>query len=184
VVIDAEQGLERQDARIIGEAADKRKGIIIAVNKWDLIEDSAAAIGRLRDRIEATLPQVKGVRFYRVSAKHGEGLDKLMEGAFDCFERWDTRISTGRLNRWLEGAIEANPPPAPSGRRLKIRYMAQVKTRPPTFTIFSSRPDEIPESYLRYLANGIRDTFGLPGVPLRFNLRGGKNPYVADEDKD
>jgi GTP-binding protein len=182
LVLDATLMLERQDLNIASLVADEGRSLIIAVNKWDLIEDPAAAIGRLRDRIEASLPQIKGVRFYRVSAKHEEGLDKLMEGAFDSFERWDSRISTGRLNRWLESAIEANPPPAPSGRRLKIRYMAQVKTRPPTFTIFSSRSDEIPESYLRYLANGIRDIFDLPGVPLRFNLRGGKNPYVEERD--
>jgi len=182
LVLDATMMLERQDLNIASLVAEEGRSLIIAINKWDLIDDPAAALGRLRDRIEMSLPQIKGVRFHRVSAKQGEGLDALMQGAFDSFERWDSRISTGRLNRWLEGAIEANPPPAPSGRRLKIRYMAQVKTRPPTFSIFSSRPEEIPDSYLRYLANGIRETFDLPGVPLRFNLRGGKNPYVQDED--
>jgi GTP-binding protein len=182
LVLDATLMLERQDLNIASLVADEGRSLIIAINKWDLIDDPAAALGRLRDRIETSLPQVKGVRFHRVSAKQGDGLDNLMQGAFDSFARWDTRIPTGRLNRWLEGALEANPPPAPSGRRLKIRYMVQVKTRPPTFTVFSSRPEEIPDSYLRYLANGIRDTFDLPGVPIRFNLRGGKNPYVQDED--
>jgi GTP-binding protein len=182
LVLDATLMLERQDLNIASLVADEGRSLIIAINKWDLIDDPAAALGRLRDRIETSLPQVKGVRFHRVSAKQGDGLDNLMQGAFDSFARWDMRISTGRLNRWLEGALEANPPPAPSGRRLKIRYMVQVKTRPPTFTVFSSRPEEIPDSYLRYLANGIRDTFDLPGVPIRFNLRGGKNPYVQDED--
>jgi GTP-binding protein len=184
LVLDATQMLERQDLNIASLVAEEGRSLIIAVNKWDLVDDPVAAIGRLRDRIETSLPQVKGVRFFRVSAKQGEGLDALMTGAFESFERWDSRISTGRLNRWLEAAIEANPPPAPSGRRLKIRYMAQVKTRPPTFALFSSRPEEIPDSYQRYLANGIRETFDLPGVPLRFNLRGGKNPYVADSDDD
>lgn len=182
LVLDATLMLERQDLNIASLVVDEGRSLIIAVNKWDLIDDPPAALARLRDRIEMSLPQVKGVRFHRVSAVQGDGLDNLMKGAFESFERWDSRISTGRLNRWLEKAIEANPPPAPSGRRLKIRYMSQVKTRPPTFTVFSSRPEEIPDTYLRYLANGIRDTFDLPGVPLRFNLRGGKNPYVQDED--
>jgi GTP-binding protein len=184
LVLDATQMLERQDLNIASLVADEGRSLIIAINKWDLVDDPVAAIGRLRDRIETSLPQIKGVRFFRVSAKLGEGLDGLMTGAFESFERWDSRISTGRLNRWLEAAIEANPPPAPSGRRLKIRYMAQVKTRPPTFALFSSRPEEIPDSYQRYLANSLRETFELPGVPLRFNLRGGKNPYVSDSDQD
>ncbi len=184
LVLDATQMLERQDLNIASLVAEEGRSLIIAVNKWDLVDDPAAAIGRLRDRIETSLPQIKGVRFFRVSAKQGDGLDALMAGAFESFERWDSRISTGRLNRWLESAIEANPPPAPSGRRLKIRYMVQVKTRPPTFTLFSSRPEEIPDSYQRYLANGIRETFDMPGVPIRFNLRGGKNPYVPESDGD
>lgn len=184
LVLDATMMLEKQDLHIASLVADEGRSLIIAVNKWDLIDDPAVAIGRLRDRIETSLPQVKGVRFYRVSAKQGQGLDNLMQGAFESFEHWDTRIATGRLNRWLEGVVAANPPPAPSGRRLKLRYMAQVKTRPPTFTIFTSRPDEVPDSYLRYLANGIRETFDLPGVPLRFKLRGGKNPFITEQKSD
>jgi GTP-binding protein len=138
----------------------------------------------LRDRIETSLPQIKGVRFYRVSAKQGDGLDALMAGVFEAFERWDARIPTGRLNRWLGGALEANPPPAPSGRRLRFRYIAQVKARPPTFALFTSRPEEVGESYLRYLANGMRETFDLPGTPIRFLLRGGRNPYMSNSQDD
>ena len=184
LVLDATVMLERQDLTIASLVADEGRSLIIAVNKWDLIDDPAAAIARLRERIEASLPQVKGVRFFRVSALQGQGLDGLMEGAFESFERWDRRISTGRLNRWLEGALEANPPPAPSGRRLRFRYMVQVKARPPTFAVFTSRPEEVADSYLRYLANGIREAFDLPGVPLRFHLRGGRNPYVTDDNDD
>lgn len=183
LVLDATVMLEHQDLSIAALAAEEGRALIIAVNKWDLIDDPASAIGKLRDRIETSLPQVKGLRFYRISAQHGEGLDDLMAGAFEAFEHWDTRISTSRLNRWLEHALEANPPPAPHGRRLKFRYMAQLKTRPPNFALFISRADEVPDSYLRYLANGIRDTFGLPGIPIRFSLRAGKNPYAPDEDK-
>ena len=183
LVLDATVMLEHQDLSIAALAAEEGRALIIAVNKWDLIDDPASAIGKLRDRIETSLPQVKGLRFYRISAQHGEGLDDLMAGAFEAFEHWDTRISTSRLNRWLEHALEANPPPAPHGRRLKFRYMAQLKTRPPNFALFISRSDEVPDSYLRYLANGIRDTFGLPGTPIRFSLRAGKNPYVDEDDK-
>ena len=183
LVLDATVMLEHQDLSIAALAAEEGRALIIAVNKWDLIDDPAAAIGKLRDRIETSLPQVKGLRFYRISAQHGEGLDDLMAGAFEAFDHWDTRISTSRLNRWLEHALEANPPPAPHGRRLKFRYMAQLKTRPPNFALFISRADEVPDSYLRYLANGIRDTFGLQGTPIRFSLRAGKNPYAPDEDK-
>ncbi len=183
LVLDATVMLEHQDLSIAALAAEEGRALIIAVNKWDLIDDPASAIGKLRDRIETSLPQVKGLRFYRISAQHGEGLDDLMAGAFEAFEHWDTRISTSRLNRWLEHALEANPPPAPHGRRLKFRYMAQLKTRPPNFALFISRADEVPDSYLRYLANGIRDTFGLPGIPIRFSLRAGKNPYAPDEKR-
>ncbi|HEU0072308.1 MAG TPA: ribosome biogenesis GTPase Der [Alphaproteobacteria bacterium] len=182
LVLDATMMLEHQDLQIASLAADEGRAIIIAVNKWDLIDDPAKAIAKLRERIEASLPQIKGVRFYRISAQHGEGLDELIGGAFEAFEHWDTRISTSRLNRWLEHALETNPPPAPHGRRLKFRYMAQLKTRPPNFGLFISRADEVPDSYLRYLANGIRDTFGLAGTPIRFSLRAGKNPF-ADDDK-
>jgi GTP-binding protein len=184
LVLDATVMLERQDLNIASLAADEGRSVIIAVNKWDLIENPVAAIGKLRDRIEISLPQLKGVRFFRVSAKQGQGLDELMEGAYESFERWDRRTSTGRLNRWLEHALEANPPPAPTGRRLRFRYIVQVKARPPTFALFTSRPEDVPDTYLRYLANSLRDTFDLPGVPLRFNLRGGKNPYVSDSGDD
>lgn len=183
LVLDATMMLEHQDLTIAAHAAEEGRALIIAVNKWDLIDDPATAIGKLRDRIETSLPQVKGLRFFRISAQHGEGLDDLMAGAFEAFDHWDTRISTSKLNRWLEHALEANPPPAPHGRRLKFRYMAQLKARPPTFALFISRADEVADSYLRYLANGIRDTFGLQGTPIRFSLRAGKNPYAPDEDK-
>ena len=183
LVLDATMMLEHQDLQIASLAADEGRALIIAVNKWDLIDDPAKAIEKLRDRIETSLPQVKGVRFYRISAQHGEGLDELIGGAFEAFDHWDTRISTSRLNRWLEHALETNPPPAPHGRRLKFRYMNQLKTRPPTFALFISRADEVPDSYLRYLANGIRETFGLPGTPIRFQMRAGKNPFAPDDKR-
>ena len=183
LVLDATTMLEHQDLTIAALAAEEGRALIIAINKWDLIDNPAAAIEKLRDRIVSSLPQVKGLRFFRISAQHGEGLDDLMAGAFEAFDHWDTRISTSRLNRWLEHALEANPPPAPHGRRLKFRYMSQLKTRPPNFALFISRSDEVPDSYLRYLANGIRDNFGMPGTPIRFSLRAGKNPYVDEDDK-
>ena len=132
----------------------------------------------LREECERLLPQVRGVELVTLSGLNGQGIDKLMQAVVRAYEVWNTRISTGRLNRWLTALIEHHPPPAVAGRRLKIRYITQAKTRPPMFVIFGSRPEAMPESYMRYLSNGLRETFEMPGTPLRVQMRsGGENPY-------
>jgi GTP-binding protein len=152
--------------------------LVIAVNKWDAVDDRQAALGRLSDRLATSLPQVKGVPTIPVSGKTGSNLDKLMSAVFEIHELWNRRLSTAALNRWLEEAVARHTPPLVQGRRLKIRYMTQIKARPPTFALWVNKVDALPESYERYLINLLRQTFGLPGVPIRFVLRKGKNPYA------
>ena len=136
----------------------------------------------LNDRIERSLPQIKGIRTVTLSAMTGENTDRLMQAVFDAYEVWNRRVPTGALNRWLDALVQAHPPPAAKGRPLRLRYMTQTKARPPTFVLFASRPGELPASYVRYLENGLRSDFKLGGVPIRVSLRGGKNPYAPDED--
>jgi GTP-binding protein len=151
---------------------------VIGLNKWDLVEDRAAKLKELKEEADRLLPQVRGVQLVTLSGINGQGLERLMDACVVAYDLWNTRISTGRLNRWLTGILEHHPPPAVSGRRLKIRYMTQAKARPPLFVLFGSRPEAMPESYLRYLVNGLRDTFEMPGVPIRIQMRsGGDNPY-------
>ncbi|MEM0908579.1 MAG: ribosome biogenesis GTPase Der, partial [Pseudomonadota bacterium] len=178
VVLDALQPFEKQDLQIADLAVREGRAVVIALNKWDLVETPDATIRAAREAATRLLPQAAGVRVMSVSALSGRGVDKLLATVVDAVARWSTRISTGRLNRWLEGALTRHPPPAVAGRRIKIRYMTQAKSRPPTFVAFCSRPDALPAAYERYLVNGIRETFDLPGVPIRLNLRRGDNPYA------
>jgi GTP-binding protein len=178
LVLDAEQPLEKQDLTIARLVEEEGRALVIAANKWDAVADKNAARRQLRDRIETSLPQVKGLPVVTLSALTGRNLDELMKAVFQVYEAWNRRVPTAQLNRWLEEATAAHPPPAVSGRRIRLRYMTQVKARPPSFALFSSRAEALPESYLRYLVNGIRETFDIQGVPVRLNLRKPKNPYA------
>ncbi len=179
LVLDATVMAERQDLAIARQVVEEGRALVIAANKWDLVDDPQAALRRLRDRLETSLPQIKGVATVTISALTGRNLDRLLAAVFAAYETWNRRVATGALNRWMEELVARHPPPAVSGRRLRLRYITQAKARPPTFILFASRPSEIPASYLRYLENGLREAFDLPGVPLRLIPRGGKNPYVA-----
>jgi GTP-binding protein len=178
LVLDACEGLEKQDLTIARWVEEEGRALVIAANKWDAVPDKLAAKRKLRDRIEMSLPQVKGVPLVTVSALTGRNLDELLEAVIEIHQAWNRRIPTAELNRWLEEATAAHPPPAVSGRRLRLRYITQVKMRPPTFALFTGRPENLPDSYLRYLVNGIRETFGMAGVPLRLVLRKSRNPYA------
>jgi GTPase len=178
LVIDATQGLERQDLAIARLIAEEGRAIILAVNKWDLIEDKRASLAALKRDIENALPQLAGLRAVTLSALTGAGVNRLMPAALAAEAAWNRRIPTPRLNRFLAEAQERHPPPLVAGRRLKLRYATQVNVRPPTFALFVSKPTELPESYRRYLINLLRDAFDLRGVPIRMMLRGGKNPYA------
>ncbi|WPZ33682.1 ribosome biogenesis GTPase Der [Thalassobaculum sp. OXR-137] len=180
LVLDGEQMLEKQDLAIARTVLDQGRALIIAVNKWDAVADKNAAGQRLRDRLDTSLAQVRGIPWIAVSALRGSNLDKLLDAVFDIYDVWNTRVPTSRLNRWLERMVDQHPPPLSKGRRLRLRYMTQVKARPPTFAAFVSQADELPESYVRYLIGGLRDEFGLVGVPIRVNLRKRRNPYVDD----
>jgi len=178
LLLDAEQPFEKQDLQIANLIAQEGRALVIAVNKWDLVRERQQRLAELREMCQRLLPQVRGVSLVTVSAKSGKGVDKLMDAVLAADEVWNKRLPTHALNDWLGAAIDAHPPPAPSGRRIKIRYMTQANARPPTFVAFCSMPKALPESYVRYLVNGLRETFDLPGVPIRFNLRKGKNPYA------
>ena len=178
LLLDSQLMLEKQDLSIARQVIDEGRALIVAANKWDLVDDPAAAMRQLTDRLRRSLPQVRGVPVIRLSAATGEGIDRLMDEVIAIRERWSRRLGTGELNRWFGAMIENHPPPLIDGRRLKLRYITQVKSRPPTFAIFANKPKQLPESYLRYLANGLRDDFGLEGLPLRFHVRKGDNPYA------
>ncbi|MEM7222463.1 MAG: ribosome biogenesis GTPase Der [Pseudomonadota bacterium] len=180
LVIDAQMPLEKQDLTIARQVIDEGRALVIAVNKWDLCEDRAATRRAIDDRLATSLTQVKGVPLVMLSALQGSKLEALMDAVLAAYDVWNRRIPTAELNRWLEGASQAHPPPAPQGRRLRLKYMTQAKSRPPTFAIFCTRPSELPDSYLRYLEKSLRETFALPGTPLRLRLRKGKNPYAKD----
>ena len=179
LLLDAADGLERQDLAIAARTIEEGRALVVAANKWDLAPDARQAFGALQDRIETSLPQVRQVPLLTVSAATGRGIDRLVRTAFESRETWSRRIPTGALNRWLRQVLEAHPPPVVKGRRLKLRYAAQVKRRPPTVAIFGSRPSAVPESYIRYLANSLRRDFDLPGVPIRILLRAAANPYAG-----
>ncbi len=178
VVFDATDPAGRQDMAIAARAADEGRAVVILLNKWDVVRNRAAARAAIQDRLETALAQVKGVPLVTCSALTGAGTDGIMPAVLAAFDTWNRRVPTAQLNRWLEGAVAHHPPPLASGRRLKLRYITQVKARPPTFALFASKPQALPESYRRYLVNGIGAEFGLVGVPIRLLLRAGKNPYA------
>lgn len=178
LVIDAEAMLHRHDLRIAEMAIDEGRAIVIAANKWDRVQDRRQALRSLKERIEISLPQIRGVAAVPISAATGEGIERMMAAVFDAHERWGRELATAALNRWLRRAIEAHEPPMVAGRRLKFRYMTQTGARPPTFTVFSNMPGKVPQSFMRYLMNGLRAAFHLEGVPLRLHLRKTKNPYA------
>lgn len=178
LLIDAERPLEHQDLTIGDLVTEEGRALVIAVNKWDLVEDKQKMLRDLKSTLTEKLAQVPGVALIPVSALSGRGVDKLMRAILDAHEIWNKRVSTNALNRWLQEAMIRHSPPATSGRRIKIRYITQPSTRPPTFVAFCSKPTGLPKSYMRYLENSLRDTFDFPGVPIRFGLRKGDNPYA------
>jgi GTPase len=178
LLLDATRGLEAQDLRIADQVFTEGRAMVIALNKWDVADNQSSLFNGVRAALEEGFAQVKGVPLLTVSAATGKGLDMLMKVAFETRDAWSRRVSTGELNRWFERAIEANPPPAPGGRRIKLRYVTQIKSRPPSFVIFGTRVDQLPESYRRYLVNGIRRDLGFGAVPVRLTLRSPKNPFV------
>jgi GTPase len=179
VLLDAEIPFEQQDLRIADLAEREGRAVVVAVNKWDLETDKQGKLKDLRESFERLLPQLKGAPLVTVSAKTGRGLDRLQQAIMRAYDVWNRRITTAQLNRWLAGMMEAHPPPAPQGKRIKLRYMTQAKTRPPGFVVMCSHPDKVPESYNRYLVNGLRIDFDMPGTPIRIWMRGQSdaNPY-------
>jgi GTP-binding protein len=178
VLVDAQTPFEEQDIRIADLVEREGRASVIAVNKWDTVEAESGALSRLRTSIDRMLPQIKGVPVVVLSAKTGDGLDKLMDAVMRAHAVWNRRLPTAALNRFLGDAISANPPPAVSGRRFRLDYITQPKARPPSFVLFCSRADALPETYRRYLINGLRENFALPGTPIRLTLRAKANPYA------
>jgi GTP-binding protein len=178
LMMDAQNRFEEQDLRLADLIEREGRAIVIAVNKWDLMERAPNQIAKLREDADHWLPQLRGMPVVAVSGMMGEGIDRLMSAIEDAYAVWNRRTSTAQLNRWFEQAVQNNPPPAVSGRRLKLNYITQSKARPPSFVVFCSRADAVPESYLRYLTNSMRTTFDLPGTPMRITLREKDNPFA------
>ncbi|MDG1352990.1 MAG: ribosome biogenesis GTPase Der [Sulfitobacter sp.] len=179
VLLDAEIPFEQQDLRIADLAEREGRAVVIAVNKWDVEEDRQNKLKELKESFERLLPQLRGAPLITVSAKTGRGLDRLHQAIMRAYEMWNRRVTTAQLNRWLAGMMEAHPPPAPQGKRIKMKYMTQAKTRPPGFVVMCSHPDKVPDSYSRYLVNGLRVDFDMPGTPIRLWMRGQSdaNPF-------
>jgi GTP-binding protein len=180
LVVDALQPLERQDLTIANLVAEEGRALVLAVSKWDLMRDRGPALARLREKLEESLPQLKGLALVPVSGLSGSGLDALMQAVFAADAVWNKRVPTPALNRWLAAIQQHHPPPLAAGRRLRLRYMTQVNTRPPSFALFASKPGELPEAYRRYLVNALRQDFAFPGTPIRLMLRKGANPYARE----
>ncbi|MFC7332244.1 ribosome biogenesis GTPase Der [Rhodocista pekingensis] len=181
LVLDAHAILDKQDLTIARMVVEEGRALVIAINKWDSVEDKGAALKQLRDRLETSLPQVRGIPTVTISALRGQRLDELLDVTQKAYALWNKRIPTAQLNRWVRGMVETHPPPLVEGRRIKIRYMTQVKARPPTFAVFVNKPVDLPEHYVRYLVNGLREAFEMPGVTIRLLLRkGSSNPYAED----
>jgi GTP-binding protein len=178
MMMDAQNRFEEQDLRIADLVEREGRALVIAINKWDLMDGKPGQMSALRADADHWLPQVAGVPIVAVSGLIGEGIDRLMEAIVTAYAVWNKRVPTSALNRWFEQAISANPPPAVSGRRLKLNYITQTKARPPSFVLFCSRADAVPQSYLRYLVNSLRDMFALPGTPVRITLREKANPFA------
>ncbi|MFD2649211.1 ribosome biogenesis GTPase Der [Devosia albogilva] len=181
LMLDATIPFEKQDLALADLVEREGRAMVIALNKWDLIEDKNKALSELREACERLLPQLRGIPLVPISGLTGRNIDRLMEAIFDIERSWNSHVSTARLNRWLAGMVQSHPPPAVSGRRLKLRYMTQAKTRPPSFIVFASRPEALPMAYQRYLINGIREAFDIKGTPIRLWVRGNsENPYDPD----
>lgn len=178
LVVDALAPLERQDLAIARAAAEEGRALLVAATKWDVATERKKTLALFKERLEDSLAQLQGISLVPVSGRTGFGLDALMKTAFAAHAAWNRRVKTGPLNRWLAAVEERHPPPLVAGRRLKLRYLTQVNTRPPTFALFASKPGELPESYRRYLVNALRRDFALPGTPIRMMLRKGENPYA------
>lgn len=178
LLLDATKGLEHQDLKIASMVLEEGRALLIAINKWDVAEDASALFNGIRQALDDGLAQVRGVPLLAVSARTGKGLEDMLRAAFDIREAWSRRVPTAALNRWFDDALAANPPPAPGGKRIKLRYITQAKTRPPGFVLFGTRLDSLPESYRRYLVNGIRRDLGFDSVPIRLTLRSPKNPFA------
>jgi GTPase len=178
LLLEAGRAFEEQDLRIADLIEREGRAVVLAVNKWDLAEPRAGAVAKLREEAAHWLPQIKGAPILPVSALRGEGIEPLMQAVLESYAVWNRRIATNPLNRWLEAAVAAHPPPAVSGRRIKLNYITQPKARPPTFVLFCSRADAVPDAYRRYLVNGLREAFDLPGTPIRLTLREKRNPYA------
>ena len=180
LLLDATQGLEHQDLKIAALALEEGRALMVAINKWDVAENASSLFNGIKAALHDGLAQVRGLPVFSVSAKTGKGLDTMLGAAFTLRESWSKRVPTAALNRWFDDALAANPPPAPGGRRIKLRYITQAGTRPPRFVVFGSRLDDLPKSYERYLVNGIRAKLGFEAVPVRVTLKSPKNPYNAN----
>jgi GTPase len=183
LLLDAETPFEKQDLTIADLVEREGRGLVFAVNKWDLVAEPQSRLAELKKEAERHLPQLAGALLVPVSALSGQGLDKLMQAVFKVYEAWNKRIPTAELNRWFAAALDKHQPPAVSGRRIKLRYITQSNARPPTFIIFSSRPEALPDSYLRYLVNDLKKAFGLGPSPVRLHVRKSKNPYTDEEGR-
>ena len=177
LLLDATRGLEAQDLRIASQVIEEGRALILALNKWDVAEHASSLFNGVKAALEEGLSQLRNVPLLTVSAKTGKGTDMILKVAFEMREAWSRRVPTGELNRWFERAIDANPPPAPKGQRIKLRYITQVKNRPPSFVVFGNRTDELPDSYRRYLLNAMRRDLDLGAIPLRLEFRGRSNPF-------
>ncbi len=183
LLLDATRGLESQDLRIASQVVEEGRALIIAVNKWDIADHASSLFNGIKAALGEGLAQLRDVPLLTVSAKTGKGIDTILKVAFELRDSWSKRIPTGELNRWFEATIEANPPPAPRGKRIKLRYITQVKSRPPSFVVFGNRLEELPESYRRYLLNAMRRDLDLGPVPLRLDFRGRSNPFDRAKDQ-
>ncbi len=181
LVLDSEQPFEKQDLQIADLIVGEGRALVVALNKWDLVREPAKRLSELKETCERLLPQIRGVPLVPISGLTGRGLDKLMAAVLTAEELWNKRLPTRALNEWLQQAVEAHPPPAVSGRRIKLRYMTEANARPPTFILFCSRPKALPESYSRYLVNSLRERFDMQGIPIRLHLRKGSNPFAREE---
>jgi GTP-binding protein len=178
LLLDAEAPMEKQDLNIARRVIDEGRALVIALNKWDACADRKGTLAALSDRLERSLSQTKGLPVVPISALKGDKLDKLLDAAVAAYDVWNRRVPTSELNRWLAAVTQAHPPPAPGGRRIRLKYMTQARARPPTFAISCTKADALPDSYLRYLENALRQDFDLPGTPIRLHLKKGKNPYT------
>ncbi len=178
LLLDSERALEQQDLTIGNRVIEEGRGLVLAVNKWDLVEDKQKLLKDIRERVDETFTEATGVKIVTVSALSGRGVDGVMKAVLEAHAIWNRRVSTAALNRWLKDAVTRHTPPAAAGRSIRIRFMTQPSTRPPTFVAFCSRPDALPKSYIRYLVNSLREAFDLPGTPIRLYLRKGENPYA------